>query len=310
MMRTASSGRLRAFTLIELLVVISIIALLVAILLPALGRARQAAQQMKSNTQLRGIQMANFIFAQDNEGNYAGIDDIRGVYSREADAAFTDASDIATFDPTLDSGLAEIAGAYPQARFCILLEGNYFAPEYLQSPAERNSAFALWTSSGTYRGYTGFSRFTSYALPAWKRGHNSLDTAGTHLDDMQPARIVAATADQLDATTPAASDRKLSGVSGTDYWAHQSLWSQGDSGWIGGMSFNDNHVTFLQTSGPTQKFTFGDGGEKPAGLGDNIFTFYTGGGQNPDNMWPIVANDANAWMVINRVDQDAYVWGD
>ena len=65
--------RRRAFTLIELLVVISIIALLIAILLPALGKARQSAQKLKSNTQLRGIQQGLFIFAGDHSNLYPGL---------------------------------------------------------------------------------------------------------------------------------------------------------------------------------------------------------------------------------------------
>lgn len=65
--RTASRRCSPAFTLIELLVVISIIALLVAILLPALGAARQAAMRTQCASNLRSIGQGSLAYIVDNK---------------------------------------------------------------------------------------------------------------------------------------------------------------------------------------------------------------------------------------------------
>lgn len=65
---TATTERKTAFTLVELLVVIGIIALLIAILLPALNKAREHARATACLSNLRQIGIGMVMYAQENKG--------------------------------------------------------------------------------------------------------------------------------------------------------------------------------------------------------------------------------------------------
>ncbi len=69
MKRTKQHG----FTLVELLVVIGIIAVLISILLPALNKARSAAQAASCLSSLRQMQAASYVYSVENRGYFIPV---------------------------------------------------------------------------------------------------------------------------------------------------------------------------------------------------------------------------------------------
>jgi prepilin-type N-terminal cleavage/methylation domain-containing protein/prepilin-type processing-associated H-X9-DG protein len=67
-MKNTTKFSQKAFTLIELLVVISIIALLLAILLPALGKAKSSAQRLICGNDLKQVSLGVRLYTEQNKG--------------------------------------------------------------------------------------------------------------------------------------------------------------------------------------------------------------------------------------------------
>lgn len=254
--------RRNGFTLIELLVVISIIALLIGILLPALGAARRTARRMQNSTQLRGIHQGLVIFGQSNKFFYAGLDSKGSILADNAANTGT-------------SGKGDTV----QARMWILLRGDFFTPEYAISPSE--------TANVTE--YDPGAAATPDALVWAAAGVKEYSYA------MLCLNVAAGTAGQAPTAGPRAAEWKETANTqavvmsdrntGADAAGGiRSIHTNENGDWKGSLVWNDNHSGFEQEEIQETKYGNGDL-NVTSGVGDDhLFTAQTTVPVNADAM--------------------------
>ena len=154
-------GTRAAFTLVELLVVIAIIAVLLGLLLPALGTARDAAKQLRCTANLNQLATAGVTHASDHQGLFC-----TGI-----------------FDNRTDKGLGPIDSTGWVADF---INGDYANPGELLCPG--NVAQHCQTLEPGRFGYGGtspgevFSTYTEAEFrELYKRGFNTNYAQSWHM---------------------------------------------------------------------------------------------------------------------------------
>ncbi|WP_432797462.1 prepilin-type N-terminal cleavage/methylation domain-containing protein [Poriferisphaera sp. WC338] len=262
----------KAFTLIELLVVISIIALLIGILLPALGAARRSARQMQSNTQVRGIIQGMVVYAQSNKTYYPGL-------SSKGDILHANDIDGRGFH----AGTRQ-SGGDVGSRMVLMLDGNYFTGEYCISPVETKTEWTTTQFDITNENY-------SYAMLQIGHGEGEITSTWIAWDD-----VVDEWRETANTTAPVVSDRNtgVDGAIAAESGHISSVHTDLDSGeWRGSVGYNDSHVEFENT--PELRTKYGKGRTNDA---DNIFELEGGPA-------PAVHHLENGHMVYYSTDRSS-----
>lgn len=147
---TMNSKRNNAFTLIELLVVISLISMLMAVLVPALSRARQRAKALVCASRLRQMSMAANAYIAANNGYYPPAYQYRFSDGRGIMVNW----DYTTEGEDVSPGLLWQSGTNAEIKQCPSFKGNS------NTPAERFTGYNYNTS------YIGRGEYEKIKTPA------------------------------------------------------------------------------------------------------------------------------------------------
>ncbi|MEX0654233.1 MAG: prepilin-type N-terminal cleavage/methylation domain-containing protein [Phycisphaeraceae bacterium] len=271
-----------AFTLIELLVVISIIALLIAILLPALGAARIAAHKTINNTHLRGIHQGLVMHGADNKGYYTGLESDGTVYPGAAGPS----------DPLWNYTNGD--GTDTTTRLGMLVFYKYVPYEYLINPADKEKIIYNPNDPEPYGEFT--PRNYSHALLG------IVPRSGESVDGDKPGQVGQVEwKNTLNSQAPIGADRAIELPSQQWWESYQGQWSGTPNPWVtkenatnqdweGGIVWNDGHAGY--ESDGAVRTRFGD----TTNQSDHLY--------NASDGDPVLS----AWMQYHEADDpdDAY----
>jgi prepilin-type N-terminal cleavage/methylation domain-containing protein/prepilin-type processing-associated H-X9-DG protein len=146
-----------AFTLIELLVVIAIVAVLAALLLPALAKAKASARRVECLSRMKAWTLAFRTYAEDSEGMIPreGFHDQGQVFLNNwTQVGHTRSQDVWYNALATDAGVRSASSYYPPAERLTFYERNSFFhcpsarfPKPTSTPAYQMALFSIAMSS-------------------------------------------------------------------------------------------------------------------------------------------------------------------